>query len=106
MSLRGERMSSRLGGVPMAFDIIEDLESEMMKRGEKKGSTISSEERKQLNKEVALAGLRISILRSKLGTNIDFDPDKSLSMEGDSGPYLCYTFARINSLLEKAKEKV
>lgn len=105
MSLRGERMSSRLGGVPMAFDIIQDLESEMMKRGEKKGSTITDEERMKINKDVALAGLRISILRSKLGTNIDFDPDKSLSMEGDSGPYLCYTYARINSLLEKAKVK-
>jgi arginyl-tRNA synthetase len=36
--------------------------------------------------------------------NIDFDPDKALSFEGDSGPYLCYRSARLHSLLQKGKE--
>jgi arginyl-tRNA synthetase len=37
------------------------------------------------------------------GKNIDFDPENSLSFEGDSGPYLLYTFARCRSVLEKAR---
>ena len=50
---------------------------------------------------IALSALRVSILRSKPGVNIDFDPDRATSFEGDSGPYLCYTHARCCSLLEK-----
>jgi len=105
MSFRGERMSSRLGGVPNAFDVLRELEEEIVKRGDRKIEGLSGEEKEKLNKNLALSGIRITILKSKLGINIDFDPEKSLSMEGDSGPYLCYTHARIFSLLEKGRSK-
>ena len=55
-------------------------------------------------KEIALSALRIAVLRSKPGININFDPESSLSFEGDSGPYLMYTHARASSLLEKGKD--
>lgn len=53
---------------------------------------------------IAIAALKFSILKVMAGKNIDFDPETSLSFEGDSGPYLQYTVARCLSILEKAKE--
>jgi arginyl-tRNA synthetase len=67
---------------------------------------LSQTERENLEQEIALSSLRIAILRSKLGLNINFDPDTSLSFEGDSGPYLLYTHARLASLLEKGGEGI
>jgi arginyl-tRNA synthetase len=63
------------------------------------------EEKKKLEREIALSALRIAVLRSKPGININFDPETSLSFDGDSGPYLLYTHARCSSLLQKGQEK-
>ena len=52
---------------------------------------------------VGVSALKYSILRSSLGSDIIYDFDKSISFEGDSGPYLQYTAVRANSVLEKAK---
>src|SRR5690606_1080116 len=54
--------------------------------------------------QISLAALKYTILRTQAGKSINFDPDTSLSFEGDSGPYLQYTYARSQSLLRKAKE--
>jgi arginyl-tRNA synthetase len=52
---------------------------------------------------VALGAIRYSILKQSLGGDIVFDFDKSISFEGDSGPYLQYATVRARSILEKAK---
>jgi arginyl-tRNA synthetase len=98
MTFKGQKMSSRLGGVPSGEEVIDTI-LEAVK--EKSGERNISEE---VMREIALSALRISILRAKPGVNIDFDPEKALSFEGDSGPYLCYTSARLHSLLQKGKE--
>jgi arginyl-tRNA synthetase len=46
--------------------------------------------------------LRYSILKSSLGSDIIYDFEKSISFDGDSGPYLQYTAVRANSILEKS----
>ncbi|MEZ4195012.1 MAG: DALR anticodon-binding domain-containing protein [Candidatus Paceibacterota bacterium] len=53
--------------------------------------------------EVAIAAIKYTTLRGNITQNSIFDKDKALSFEGDSGPYLQYTHARICSVLEKAK---
>ncbi len=97
MSFRGEKMSSRLGNVPMASDIIDSVLGEVTERsGDRKldaGTEMS----------IAISAIKFAILRAKPGQNINFDPETSLSFEGDSGPYLQYTHARISSLIEKAE---
>jgi arginyl-tRNA synthetase len=103
MTFKGQKMSSRLGGVPSGEEVLEVVLSEVKERSSEKLIDLSGEEKEQVQMEIALAAIRISILRSKLGVNIDFDPERTLSFEGDSGPYLCYTFARCCSLLEKGK---
>jgi arginyl-tRNA synthetase len=96
MTFRGQKMSSRLGGVPLASEMIETVVAEVLEKSEDRESAINPD-------EVAIAAIKFAILRAKPGQNINFDPDTSLSFEGDSGPYLQYTHARINTLIEKGK---
>lgn len=103
MLFKGQKMSSRLGGVPLALDVISVVEEEVRDRAGEKIAHLGDEEKKKLEREIALSALRIAVLRSKPGININFDPETSLSFEGDSGPYLLYTHARCCSLLEKGK---
>lgn len=105
MLFKGEKMSSRLGGVPLALDVIGVVEEEVKERAGEKIAHLGEEDKKKLEREIALSALRIAVLRSKPGININFDPETSLSFEGDSGPYLLYTHARCASLLEKGVEK-
>ncbi|MFA5997374.1 MAG: arginine--tRNA ligase [Candidatus Paceibacterota bacterium] len=105
MLFKGQKMSSRLGGVPVALDVIAVVEEEVRERAGERTSHLSPDEKKKLVTEIALSALRIAVLRSKPGMNINFDPETSLSFEGDSGPYLLYTHARCASLLEKGREK-
>lgn len=105
MLFKGQKMSSRLGGVPLALDVIAVVEEEVRERAGERTAHLSLEEKKKLEREIALSALRVAVLRSKPGMNINFDPETSLSFEGDSGPYLLYTHARCASLLEKGKEK-
>ncbi len=105
MTFKGQKMSSRLGGVPSAEEVINTVLEDVQERSDERIQDLSEEEKNNLQSEIALSALRISILRSKPGVNIDFDPEKASSFEGDSGPYLCYTHARCVSLLEKGKAK-
>lgn len=106
MLFKGQKMSSRLGGVPLALDVISVVEEEVRERAGEKIAHLGEEEKKLLEREIALSALRIAVLRSKPGININFDPETSLSFEGDSGPYLLYTHARCCSLLEKGNTLV
>ena len=101
MLFKGQKMSSRLGGVPIALDVITVVEEEVRERAGEKIAHLTRDEKKNLEREIALSALRVAVLRSKPGININFDPELSLSFEGDSGPYLLYTHARSASLLEK-----
>lgn len=101
MLFKGAKMSSRLGGVPLALDVIGVVEEEVRERAGDKIAHLDDTERAKLEREIALSALRIAVLRSKPGININFDPETSLSFEGDSGPYLLYTHARCSSLLDK-----
>ncbi len=101
MLFKGQKMSSRLGGVPLALDVITVVEEEVREKSSDKIAHLSEEEKSKLVRDIALSALRIAVLRSKPGININFDPETSLSFEGDSGPYLMYTHARTSSLLDK-----
>lgn len=97
MTLQGKKMSSRLGGIPTASEILATLYAE-----------IDSQSPKQLSKDdvhsIAVAALKYAILKNTPGKNVNFDPSTSLSFEGDSGPYLQYSAVRAQSLLVKAAE--
>lgn len=105
MLFKGQKMSSRLGGVPLALDVITAVEEEVREKSGDKIAHLTEEEKSKLTRDIALSALRVAVLRSKPGININFDPETSLSFDGDSGPYLMYTHARTSSLLDKGKER-
>lgn len=105
MLFKGQKMSSRLGGVPLALDVIDAVRDDVKERLGEKVANHSEEEKRKIVDEVAMSALRIAVLRAKPGININFDPETSLSFEGDSGPYLLYTHARCASLIDKGFEK-
>ncbi len=104
MTFKGQKMSSRLGKVPLALAVIDTVLEEVKERSGEKIAHLSENEQTSVQWQVALSALRVAILRAKPGSNINFDPDTSLSFEGDSGPYLLYTHARISTLLEKGEK--
>ncbi|MCI5108885.1 MAG: arginine--tRNA ligase [Candidatus Pacebacteria bacterium] len=93
MRLSSGKMSSRKGNIITGEDLLEEVEK--LARG--KADDVS------LSEKVAVGAIKYSILKQSPSKDIVFDFDKSLSFEGDSGPYLQYTLARINSVIEKAE---
>ncbi len=96
MTFKGKKMSSRLGGVPLASEVLDTVGEEAKERLEDKEDFAKID-------AISIAAIKFSILKAMAGKNIDFDPETSLSFEGDSGPYLQYTVARCLSILEKGK---
>lgn len=96
MTFKGQKMSSRLGGVPLVTDILDTIAEEVRTR-----STHGDVE--EILDSVSIGAIKFAILRAKPGQHINFDPETSLSFEGDSGPYLQYTHARIQSIIAKAQ---
>lgn len=103
MRLTTGKMSSRKGNVITGESLIFESCNEILKKI--KDRDFSDEEKQQISKEVGVAALKYSILKQNIGGNIIYDFEKSISFEGDSGPYLQYSYARANSILEKAKKE-
>ncbi len=103
MRLSTGKMASRKGNVITGESIIND--SIDMVRQKMSQRDYSDQEKNDISKKVGIAALKYSILRSSIGGDIVYDFEKSISFEGDSGPYLQYTAVRANSILEKAKKE-
>lgn len=93
LRLASGKMSSRAGNVITAAGLIENI---IKKASEKNEDPLIAE-------QVALGAIKYMILRQAPGSDIIFDPEKSLSLEGDSGPYLQYALVRANSVVAKAR---
>jgi len=96
------KMSSRTGNIITADALIEKLEQLVNEKIKEKD--FSEKEKLEVLKKVAIGAIKYSILKQSIGSDIIYDFDKSVSFDGDSGPYLQYSYARAKSILEKAKE--
>lgn len=97
------KMSSRTGNVITGESLIEKVEE--LANQKIKDRELLEKERKEIIEGVAIGAIRYSILKQSIGSDIIYDFDKSISFEGDSGPYLQYSYARAESVLRKAKEE-
>lgn len=95
LKLSSGKMSSREGNVITAAGFITDV---IGRAGEKNEDLLIAE-------QVAIGAIKYMILRQAPGSDIIFDAEKSLSLEGDSGPYLQYALVRAKSVLAQAEEK-
>ena len=94
------KMSSRTGKIVTAEEILDEVKSMVFKILEK--SDVTESEKESIAEKVAIGSIKYSFLKTGIGQDIIFDFDKSLSLEGNSGPYLQYTYARTQSVGKKA----
>lgn len=96
------KMSSRKGNIIAGDALLAEIEETV---GEKiKDRGFAPEEHAEIRRDVAVAAFKYAILRQAIGTDIIYDNEKSVSFEGDSGPYLQYAAVRAGNVLVKAKE--
>ncbi len=100
LRLSSGKMSSRKGNVITGEGLIQQVEE--LVREKIKDRDVSETEKEKVAEVVAIGAIKYSILRQAIGGDIIFDFEKSISFEGDSGPYLQYSYVRAQSVLVKA----
>ncbi len=101
LRLPSGKMSSRTGDVITAESMLDQVKAKLRERISEK-SDLDEREREEVAENIAVGAVKYSILKQSPGQDIVFDFDKSLSFEGDSGPYVQYAHARLRSILRKS----
>ncbi len=105
VNLPSGRMKSREGTVVDADDLIDNLHADALKAINEKGRDEAVGDPDEVAEKVALAALHYYLLQITPIKDMLFNPEESLSFNGNTGPYLQYMGARIASILRKAKEQ-
>lgn len=87
----GVKMSSRKGNIIPATEVI-DITSEAVRASERDAKDI-----------VVLGAIKYAFLKTRIGGDLIYEPEESVSLEGNSGPYLQYAHARARSILRKVE---
>jgi arginyl-tRNA synthetase len=99
------KMSSRKGNIITGESMIDGVEEMVFKKLAER--EMDEKNKKKVAQIVAVSAIKYSILKQTTSSDIIYDFEKSISFEGDSGPYLLYTTVRAGAILGKAdKEKV
>jgi len=104
VNLPNGRMKSREGTVVDADDLIDSLRDDALKAIKEKGREEDVGDANVVAEKVALAALHYYLLQVSPVKDMIFNPEESLSFNGNTGPYLQYMGARIASILRKAEE--
>ena len=108
VELPNGKMKSREGTVVDADDLmqlmIDDAYQTSMELG--KFDDMTEEERREIARIVGLGALKYFILKVDARKNMLFNPEESIDFNGNTGPFIQYTYARIRSILRKAGDSV
>jgi arginyl-tRNA synthetase len=96
------KMSSRTGNILTGESLLDSLKQKINTILDKSETKYDKKESELIAERAAVAAVKYSLLKVALPSDITFDMEKSVSFEGDSGPYLLYTYARCKSVLRKA----
>lgn len=99
--LKEGKMSTRQGKVVLLSDFLDEAARRAAEKVEDQCKDLPADERKAIAEKVAIAAVRFAILRVNPNKNVIFEWESSLSFSGDTGPYVQYSCARINSILRK-----
>jgi len=104
VDLPSGKMKSREGTVVDADDLIKNMEDTAESISQELGKLegYSEEEKKQLYRTIGLGALKYYILKVDPKKRILFNPEESVDFQGNTGPFIQYTYARIQSILRKA----
>ena len=104
VELPNGKMKSREGTVVDADDLIETMVADAKKTSEELGkfNDMTEEERNEIARIVGMGALKYFILKVDARKNMLFNPEESIDFNGNTGPFIQYTYARIRSILRKA----
>ncbi len=88
----GVKMSSRKGNILRAVDVLDEA------------AAANRELSGRDDEQTVLAAVKYSFLKQRIGDDIIYNPKESVSLEGNSGPYLQYAHARARSILQKSRQ--
>jgi len=97
-------MASRKGNVVTFENFYAEVLTRSVTETTKRHADWSTEKVNDVAAKITLAAIKFFMLKYDNGSVIVFDADKALAFDGDTGPYLLYALARINSILVKAEE--
>jgi arginyl-tRNA synthetase len=100
----GKKFSTRKGKTIFMEDIIDDTKSLTKKEIEKRFPNIGEKELENRALKVAIAAIFYGDLKNNRAKDMIFDLERFTSFEGDTGPYILYSYARANSILKKIKK--
>lgn len=105
VELPNGKMKSREGTVVDADDLIDAMVNDALKTSEELGKfkDMSDDERREIARIVGLGALKYFILKVDARKNMLFNPEESIDFNGNTGPFIQYTYARIRSILRKAE---
>lgn len=99
------KMKSREGTVVDADDLIDEINSLARKELESRHK-LSEKELILRSRRITMAAINYNLLKVDVFKNMIFDPKKSISFEGNTGPYILYSYARASSIIRKYKKTV
>ncbi len=104
VELPNGKMKSREGTVVDADDLIATMVADAKKTSEELGkfNDMTEEERDNIARIVGMGALKYFILKVDARKNMLFNPEESIDFNGNTGPFIQYTYARIRSILRKA----
>ncbi|MBV8763127.1 MAG: arginine--tRNA ligase [Deltaproteobacteria bacterium] len=102
----GKKAGSRLGNVVLMRDVFKIAEDEVREVIAQVNPSLPADVRDQVARQVGIGAMIFGNLASQREKDIEFDLDKAVSLDGDSGPYVQYSHARCASILRKANEPV
>lgn len=104
VELPNGKMKSREGTVVDADELIATMIDDARKTSDELGKfkDMSEEERREIARVVGLGALKYFILKVDARKNMLFNPEESIDFNGNTGPFIQYTYARIRSIMRKA----
>jgi arginyl-tRNA synthetase len=98
------KMKSREGTVVDGDDLIEKVQN-LVKKELTSRAKLSNKELENRSLIIALSAIKYILLKVDIKKNMIFNPKESINFEGDTGPYILYSYARASSILRKIKKK-
>ena len=107
VELPNGKMKSREGTVVDADDLMEAMIADAYEASKErvKQTSMPEDEAREVARKVGLGALKYFILKVDARKNMLFNPEESIDFNGNTGPFIQYTYARIASILRKAKEQ-
>ena len=106
VELPNGKMKSREGTVVDADDLVAEMVRQARKTADESGkfADMPEEEKAQVARIVGMGALKYFLLKVDARKNMLFNPEESIDFNGNTGPFIQYTYARIRSILRKAAE--